>query len=284
MLEALDRNERLVRLGIAYPHEEELLAFLPHLEQVQEVVLFGDARTIAQRLPEKMPPYRIVQADSPQDAAHKTCEAVLQGTLDCIMKGSLDTSVFLRAILQVLKPQRRLSHVTLFAPKTHHKAFLVSDCAMNIAPDAAVFEAILDNAIEAAHVLGIERPNVALLAAKEKVDAHMPVTKVYEHLLTHYRRNDCVIAGPFAMDLALSASKAKQKGIEHPVAGEADILIMPNIEAGNIFYKTMNYFVEGRCAGVILGACVPIVVTSRADEWHVRLDSIRLAMALGGQK
>ena len=165
--------------------------------------------------------------------------------------------------------------------------FLVfSDAAMIIAPDLGQKVQILENAVKAARALDIISPKVAIVCAVEKVNPKMPATLDAQELVKmnqEGRIRDCMVGGPFALDNAVSVEAAKHKGIDHPVAGKADVLIVPDIEAGNILYKSFVYFARAKNAGVIVGAKVPIVLTSRADNEEAKLNSIALAVLMANK-
>jgi phosphate butyryltransferase len=164
----------------------------------------------------------------------------------------------------------------------YHKLFIASDCALNIAPNLAEKEAILKNAVELARSLGIETPKVAILGAVETVDPERMPCTVDAAILTQMQRrgqiSGCIVDGPLALDNAVSSSSANTKSIDSPVAGDADILLVPNIEAGNILYKSITSLCGGKTAGLILGTRTPVILTSRADSAETKTASIALAI------
>ncbi|MGL5978113.1 MAG: phosphate acyltransferase [Erysipelotrichaceae bacterium] len=269
------------RIGIACAEDAQLLAMFEDATlSYEQLYVFGNKEIIQELLPKQVSRVTIVDCESAQAACEQACAFAAKGQVDVVMKGLVDTSIFLKAVLAKLKTPQRLSHVTRFHAEHYHKPFLVSDCAMNIAPDVSTFVNIIASAVDAAKRLGVSTPRVALLAAKEKVDAKMPITQIYQEVIAQTEHLDAIIEGPLALDNALSYESAKIKKITSRVCGDADILIMPDIESGNIFYKTMNLFASTSCAGVIVGASVPVVVTSRADSIANRVDSLALALAL----
>ena len=204
-----------------------------------------------------------------------------------LMKGHIHTDDFLRPTLDRengLRTGRTMSHVfACYLPlHTYPKALLVTDAAFNIAPTLETKRAILENAISLAHALGVAMPKVAILAATEDVNTAMPAT-VDARALRDMNRNGeiagAVVDGPFAFDNALSAEAARMKGIDSPVCGAPDILLVPTIEAGNMLYKEMVHFCGAITPGIVLGASVPILLTSRADPPEARLASCALAAA-----
>ncbi len=204
------------------------------------------------------------------------------GEARAIMKGHVHSDALLHAILAEagLQTGRRLSHVV--AAELPHRAapLLVSDAAVTIAPDLDSKREIVQNAIDVARALGIAQPRVAILAAVETVAARMPSTIDAAALAEMARRGQIrggVVDGPLALDDALSAEAAHAKGIDSPVAGCADVLIAPDLDAGNIIYKMLERVVHARCGGVVVGARVPVILTSRADAVDARVISCALA-------
>lgn len=249
-------------------------------------VLIGDTRDIRRIAEENfvdIGSMELVEEIDPRRAAERAVRMVSSREAKLLMKGLIDTSVLLSEVLNGeygLRTGRILSHMAVFEVPGHDRLLGVTDAAMNIAPDVDQKEQILRNAVEFMHSLGYESPNVAVLAAKEKVSAKMPATSDAAELVRRYRGGiitGCRVAGPLALDNAVSLESAEIKGITDPVAGRADVLVTPTIEAGNILYKTLAFLTDSRSAGVIVGAKVPIVLTSRADSEETKLNSIALA-------
>jgi len=210
--------------------------------------------------------------------------AVREGRASILMKGHLPTSEFLRPVLDRdtgLRTGRLLSQVIAFQAPGYDRYMLMSDAAVNIAPNLEQKAQICRNAIGVAHSLGIERPNVALLAAVEKVSADMPSTTDAAALVEMNHRGEIASAfldGPMAMDAPLSRFAAESKGIESPVVENTDIFLFPNIEAANIFYRALVYFAKAESGGVVVGAKAPIILLSRAESAATKLHSIALAV------
>ncbi|AKG74040.1 phosphate acyltransferase [Salinicoccus halodurans] len=220
-----------------------------------------------------------------EEAATIAVGLAAEGKADILMKGLISTSTILKEVLNKshgLIQDRILSHVALFDLPNYHKAVLLSDAAMNIAPDAEQKTAIIRNAAETGHKLGMERPKVALLAAVEKVNRKISSTIDAETIIEADGLADLDISidGPLQYDLAISKESAEHKNLESEVAGDADILIAHNIDAGNVLYKALVYSANARVASVITGASLPIVLTSRADSAEDKYNSIRLAMKI----
>lgn len=219
-----------------------------------------------------------------KEASEHAVDLVKEGRAQLIMKGLVDTSIILKAVLRKeaeLRTGRVLSHVAVFDLENYHKILFITDAAMNIAPTVEQKKQIIENCIEVANGLEIEEPKVAVICAKEKVNEKMPATveaKLLEDMNKNGEITGCIVGGPFALDNAISKEASKHKGIEHVVAGDADVLLMPDIEAGNILYKSLTYFSGARNAGLIVGAKVPIILTSRADSDETKLNSIALGV------
>lgn len=228
----------------------------------------------------------IHHAAGDQEAAVRALELVASGEANILMKGLVPTSILMKEVLKKeygLIHTRLLSHVALFDMPNYHKAVLLSDAGMNIAPTLDQKGKIIDNALECAHRLGVKRPKVALLSAVDKVTDKMPSTTDAELLAHSNAKNfgfDSTIEGPLQFDVAISEDAARHKGSASEVAGDVDILIAPNIESGNILYKSLVYSAGARVASVITGAKMPIVLTSRADSAEDRYNSINLAMMI----
>lgn len=225
---------------------------------------------------------KLHHAESDVEAAEIAVGLVASNEAHMLMKGMVSTSVILKEVLNKkhnLIEKSVLSHVALFDIPNYDKAVLITDCAMNIAPDVEQKKAIIENAVEVGHKIGMKTPKVALLSAVEKVNPKIQSTVDADELKTHFSNNEnLIIDGPLQYDLAISKSAAEIKGLDSPVAGEADILIAPALDAGNVLYKSLVYAANAKVAAMIVGAKVPIVLTSRADSSEVKYLSIKLAM------
>jgi phosphate butyryltransferase len=221
-------------------------------------------------------------------AAAAAVALVRSGEADVLMKGVLDTSILLKAALNKevgLNAGRLTSHVAVIESPHYHKLFIVTDAAINIAPDLQGKLDIVANAVAVSRSIGVELPKVAMLAAVEKVNPDkMPCTADAALITQMNRRGQvkgCVVDGPLALDNAISAESARIKKIVSDVAGDADVLVVPDIEAGNVLYKALLDLGGAKGAGIVAGAAKPIVLTSRADSRETKLASIALA-ALSG--
>lgn len=226
--------------------------------------------------------YQIIDEADKTEACLKSVKLVSSDESSFLMKGLVDTSIILRAALNKefgLRTQNRISHVSVMEVPTHDKLIFMTDGAMNIAPTLDEKRQIVENSVKIAHAIGIELPNVGIIGAVEKVNPQMEATLDAEALVKMNNEGiikGCKIGGPFAIDNAISREAALHKGITDPIAGNVDILVMPRIEAGNVFYKTMMFLANAKSASVIAGAKKPIVLTSRADSKESKFYSIAL--------
>lgn len=256
-------------------------------------ILVGDAAVIKPLLAEVGLPDESIIIDQPDmnQAVMTAVGLVHSGKADVLMKGLVNTSDFLKAVLDPkigLRTGRLLSHFAAFEVPGEAKLIFHSDGGMNIAPTLAEKKDILINAMLTLHALGIERPNVALLTANEQVSPKMPSTvdaKALADMADAGELPEGVVEGPIALDVAVSPEAAKHKGIISRITGQVDLFLMPNIEAGNALGKSLVYYAKGKMAGIVLGATNPIVLTSRSDTPEGKLYSIALAcMAASGRK
>lgn len=247
-------------------------------------VLIGDPSLIKKHASSSLIKHATI-IDQPDHAL--ACEEAVDYCVDqphaILMKGLVDTSILLKAALRKergLRTEHRLSHVSVFEIENFNRLLLMSDGAMNIAPDVNEKESIINNAVMCAQALEIPLPKVAVIAAVEKVNPKMQATidaqTLMQRQLDGFIQN-CIVEGPYAIDNAINIEAAQHKNITLPYAGQADILLMPDIEAGNVFYKSMMYLGNAKSASLIIGATHPIVLTSRADSSESKFQSIALA-------
>jgi phosphate acetyltransferase/phosphate butyryltransferase len=219
-------------------------------------------------------------------AAARAAELAGQGEVQALMKGSLHTDELVSAVLAAsagLRTKRRLSHCFVMQTPAYPRPFIITDAAINIAPTLEHKADIVRNAITLAHAIGVAEPRVAILAAVETVNPAMPATLDAAALCKMAERGQiagAVLDGPLAFDNAVSAAAARTKGIASPVAGQADVLVVPDLESGNMLAKQLEYMGDAATAGVVLGAKVPIVLTSRADSRETRIASCAIAVLL----
>ena len=228
----------------------------------------------------------IIDINDPISASKEAVSLIRNGKADILMKGMVATGPLLKAVLNKetgIRKEGTLSHVAFFESPYYHKLLCVTDAAMNVTPDLLEKKAILENAVEAYHKLGIEKPKVAIVGAVELVNPKMEAT-VDAALLSQMNKRKqikgCEVDGPLALDNIISKKAAEHKGIESNVAGDADIILTPDINVGNVLYKSLNFLGGAISAAVIMGAWVPIVLTSRSDTKETKLMSIALAAAM----
>ena len=220
------------------------------------------------------------------DAARIAVALIKENMADILMKGHVSTGPLLKAVLDKENGLRKggtLSHVAFFESPYYHKLLCLTDAAMNVAPEFEDKVNLVNNAVEAFHKLGIKNPKVAVVGAVETLNPKMEATVHAAMLNTMNNRNQikgCIVDGPFAIDNAVSKEAAEHKGIKSEVAGDCDIVVTPDIEAGNIMYKTLNFLGGSSSAAVIMGAQVPVVLTSRSDTDRSKMLSIALAAAM----
>jgi phosphotransacetylase len=229
---------------------------------------------------------RIVDAPHSHASAAKAVELVRKGEAELLMKGSLHSDEILGAVVAKetgLRTGRRISHVFIMDVPTYHKVLVVTDAAINIAPALEDKADICQNAIDLAVSLGVAQPKVAILAAVETVTSKMPATLDAACLCKMADRGQIkggVLDGPLAFDNAISKDAARIKGIKSAVAGDPDILLVPDLEAGNMLAKQLSFLANADSAGLVLGARVPVILTSRADSVRSRIASCAVAMLL----
>jgi len=242
-----------------------------------------DIRALAEREALDLRGCRLIDAPDPVQAAMHCARLARDGEVGAIMKGSLHTDELMAAVVareSGLRTARRISHAFVMGVPGHPRMFIITDAAVNIAPDLEAKRDIVQNAIDLARSLGVEVPKVALLAAVETVSPKMQATLDAAALCKMADRGQIsggLLDGPLAFDNALSAESARIKGIDSPVAGRPDILLAPDIEAGNMLYKQLVFFTGAFAAGLVLGARIPVILTSRADGRSSRLASCAVA-------
>ncbi|CDI01209.1 putative Phosphate acetyl/butyryltransferase [Candidatus Competibacter denitrificans Run_A_D11] len=241
-------------------------------------------RAIADQENLDISPYRLVPADHSHHAAALAVAMVQSGEAQALMKGSLHTDEVLAEVVKKeggLRTERRISHCFLLSVPTFTRWIIITDAAINIAPNLEDKRDIIQNAIDLAHAIGLTEPKVAILSAVETVTNKIPSTLEAGALCKMADRRQItggLVDGPLAFDNAIDEQAAKTKGIQSPVAGKADILVVPNLEAGNMLAKQLTFMADAEAAGLVIGARVPIILTSRADSARARLASCAVAV------
>jgi len=275
------------RMAVVFAHDDHVMEAVhgASKEGFVEPILIGDEERIKTLIHNYQlnEPYQIIHELDPSKASLIAMNLVNEKKADIVMKGLIDTKLILKEVVNSdtgIKKSHLLSHVGVVSLPAYPKVIFATDGAMNIDPTPEQKIEIIEAAVGLAHSLGYEKPKVGLVSAVEKVNPKIKSTVDAEKIVNHYRDKniDFLIDGPFAVDNLVSFESVKQKNIESPVAGDCDVLVFPNLDGGNIFYKTCMFLAEGKSAGLILGAKVPIVLTSRADTAEAKLNSIILAV------
>lgn len=284
----LAKDKPRKKLVVAAAEDDNVLeaVFIAKNEGIIEPILVGNIdkiNKIAKELSLELSGIEMISENNPSIACKKSVSIIKENKAQILMKGMVSTADYLRAILDKENGLRKydlLSHIGFFELPAYHKVVALTDAAQNIEPTLQEKISILNNAIDIFHRLGISIPKVAVLSAVETVNPKIPATIDAAILTMMNKRKQikgCIIDGPLAFDNAISKEAAHHKGIESEVAGDADLLFVPEINSGNVLYKSMTYFAKATVAAVILGATVPVVLTSRADSEKSKLMSIALA-------
>lgn len=282
------KQEEPMKLVVVACHDGEVIQAVNEAEELGIInpILIGDKKKTLEIFKEKgieKEKYRLIDERDLNKAAEIGVKMVSKGEANFIMKGLIDTSILLKAILNKdwgLRTQSLLTHVMIYELPSYKKLIYLTDGGMNLEPSLEEKIQIIENAAIVGKALGKERIKVAALAAKEKVNPKMPATVEANELKERYLRGEfskeLVVDGPLALDLAISEEAVKIKNYKSDVAGDADVLLVPNIEMGNGIGKSITYFAKGKSAGIVMGAKAPIVLVSRADDKEAKLYSIAL--------
>jgi len=289
MDEAKKIGPKTVAIAAAQEREILLAAQDAEAQDIAECILVGDRAAITEIAQENSIDIRrmmIIHEPGPKQAARKVMELVRLGHAQMAMKGQIETGDFLRAALDRevgLRVGRLLTHVGIFEIPGFDRLIFISDAGVVVAPTMEQKIEIVQNAIYVAQRLGVEQPKVAILAATEMVNPKIPATIDAANLSKMADRGQIkggLVDGPLALDNAISMESAKIKGINSEVAGRADILIPPDVEAANVLVKAIAYFAKGTMAGVVVGGKSPIIVASRSDPHETKLTSMALGVLL----
>jgi phosphate butyryltransferase len=272
-------------------------ADMPVLKAIQDAmnegiivpILIGEEAKIIEMAKEinfSLQNIEVIDESNPGRAAQIAVKKVRDGEAEILMKGLVSSGSYLKAVLDKEKGLRSgdtLSHLAFFESPYYHKLIAVTDAAMNVEPEFNDKVAMINNAITAFHKLGITTPKIAVIGAVESVNYKMEPSTHAALITMMNKRNQikgCIIDGPLALDNAVSKEAAEHKGIDSPVAGDVDLLVTPDIYSGNVLYKSLNFLGGAAAAAVIMGAKVPVVLTSRSDTDKSKLMSIALAAAM----
>lgn len=290
----LDKCQKLGKIKVAavYPCNQESLSGVIESAMLGliEPLLLGPRKKleeIAESYQLDISPYEIIDVLNSHRAVEKAIALVHEGRAQAIMKGDLHTDELMKGIVDKnagLRTERRISHVFVMAIESYHKPFIITDAAININPDLMMKRDIVQNAIDLVRILERDSlPKVAILSAVETINPNIPSTIDAACLSKMADRGQIkygIVDGPFAFDNVISMKAAEIKKIESPVIGDVDIFLVPNLEAGNIFAKELMYLTETISAGMILGAKVPVILTSRSDGVRSRISSCALAVLM----
>ena len=286
-------QKTLKKVSVSNAQDEPVLQAVKAAKEqnIATAILVGDEakiREIAASIDMDLTDFEIINEPDTEAAALKAVELVHNGKADILLKGLLETKTFLKSVLNKevgLRTGKMLSHVCVFEIEGINRLLFFTDVAFNTYPTLADKVNIINNAVEVAHACGIECPKVAPLCAVETVNQKMQPTVDADNLTKMYEGGDfkgCQIYGPLSMDLAIDPEAAVHKGVTNPVAGHADILLFPNIDAGNITYKILVRTAKVKIGNVLVGTSAPVVLTSRSDDFQTKLNSIALATVIAG--
>ncbi|WDV47350.1 bifunctional enoyl-CoA hydratase/phosphate acetyltransferase [Clostridiaceae bacterium M8S5] len=282
------QNQPTKTLAVVAPQDKEVLMAVVEAAQMGIIspILIGDideTNKIAKELNICIDDFEKVDVKDLTESAKTAVQYVSSKKADFVMKGLVDTSILLKEVLNKeygLRTDSLLSHVMVYEVPAYKKLLFLTDGGMNISPTLEQKIKIVNNAVKASKILNKEEIKIALLAAKEKPNDKMIATidaaNIKQRYLEGQFENGVIVEGPMALDLAISKEAAKIKHYESPVAGDADVLVVPNIEMGNGIGKTLTYFANSESAGIIMGAKAPVVLVSRADSHKAKLNSIAL--------
>ena len=286
-------QKTLKKVSVSNAQDEPVLQAVKAAKEqnIATAILVGDEakiREIAASIDMDLTDFEIINEPDTKAAALKAVELVHNGKADILLKGLLETKTFLKSVLNKevgLRTGKMLSHVCVFEIEGINRLLFFTDVAFNTYPTLADKVNIINNAVEVAHACGIECPKVAPLCAVETVNPKMQPTVDADNLTKMYEGGDfkgCQIYGPLSMDLAIDPEAAVHKGVTNPVAGHADILLFPNIDAGNITYKILVRTAKVKIGNVLVGTSAPVVLTSRSDDFQTKQNSIALATVIAG--
>lgn len=253
---------------------------------IADAILVGDSekiREIALEIDMDINKFEIIHEADDKKAALLAVKLVSSGTGDMVMKGLVDTATFLRSVLNKevgLRTGKVMSHVAVFEIEGIDRLIFLTDAAFNTYPDLKGKIQILNNSVAVAHACGIEIPKVAPVCAVEVVNQDMPATvdaALLSKMSDRGQIKGCIVDGPLALDNALSLEASHHKGISGPVAGKADIILLPNIDVANVMYKCLTYTSKSKNGGLLVGTSAPVILTSRADSFETKVNSIALA-------
>ncbi|ENZ00711.1 phosphate butyryltransferase [Clostridium thermobutyricum] len=282
------KSVKLKKLSVAVAQDEPVLEAVKSAKEqgIADAILVGDKkaiREIAEKIGMDLTQYEVIHEPDIKKAALFAVQLVSSGRADMVMKGLVDTATFLRSVLNKevgLRTGKLMSHVAVFEIEGIDRLLYITDAAFNTYPELKDKKQIIENSVLVAHACGLAMPRVAPVCAVEVVNPNMQATMDAALLSKMNERGQikgCIVDGPLALDNALSEEAAHHKGIGGPVAGKADIIMLPNIETANVMYKCLTYTAKSRNGGLLVGTSAPVILTSRADSFATKVNSIALA-------
>lgn len=276
------------KVAVAVAQDEPVLEAIKEATEkgIAQAILVGDKQQIqeiAKKIDLDLSDYEIMDIKDPKKATLEAVKLVSSGHADMLMKGLVDTATFLRSVLNKevgLRTGKLMSHVAVFEVEGWDRLLFLTDAAFNTYPELKDKAGMINNAVVVAHACGLEMPKVASICPVEVVNTSMQSTVDAALLAKMSDRGQikgCIVDGPFALDNAISEEAAHHKGVKGPVAGKADVLLLPNIETANVMYKTLTYFSKSKNGGLLVGTSAPVILTSRADSFETKVNSIALA-------
>ena len=283
------------KLAVAVAQDEPVLEAIKAAKDrgIADAILVGDREKIeavATKIDMDLSSFEIVHEADVKKAALKAIELVSSGQADMVMKGLVDTATFLRSVLNKevgLRTGKLMSHVSVFEIEGIDRLILLTDAAFNTYPDLKQKVQIINNSVMVAKACGIENPKVAPVCAVEVVNPDMPATidaALLSKMSDRGQIKGCIVDGPLALDNALSEEAAHHKGVAGPVAGKADVLLLHDIDVANVMYKSLTYTAKTKNGGILVGTSAPVILTSRADSFETKVNSIALAALVSERK
>lgn len=276
------------KVAVAVAQDEPVLEAVKSAKEkgIADAILVGDKqeiKKIADKIGMDLSEYEVMHEKDIKKAALFAVQLVSSGKADMVMKGLVDTATFLRSVLNKevgLRTGKLMSHVAVFEIEGIERLIYLTDAAFNTYPDLKAKKQIIENSVAVAHACGLKIPKVAPVCAVEVVNPDMPATldaSLLSKMNDRGQIKGCIVDGPLALDNALSEEAAHHKGITGPVAGKADIIMLPNIETANVMYKCLTYTSRSKNGGLLVGTSAPVILTSRADSFETKVNSIALA-------
>ncbi|EKY28542.1 phosphate butyryltransferase [Clostridium celatum] len=283
------------KVAVAVAQDEPVLEAVKAAKErgIADAILVGDTekiKAIAHGIDMDLNDFEILHEEDVNKAALLAVQLVSSGSADMVMKGLVDTATFLRSVLNKevgLRTGKLMSHVAVFEIEGIDRLILLTDAAFTTYPDLKAKTQIINNSVMVAKACGIDMPKVAPVCAVEVVNPDMPATvdaALLSKMSDRGQIKGCIVDGPLALDNALSEEAAHHKGITGPVAGKADILLLPNIDVANVMYKTLTYTSKTKNGGILVGTSAPVILTSRADSFETKVNSIALAAVVAEAK